>query len=621
MKSRVSPLGLRISVGIVLIVAILGVAASIFLSVQQARDLDAQFRERGKTLTVLLARLVSEGIAEENLDLVKRASYILENPGVSYINVYNEFWDLIETYPPRTKHPHSIEVVRAYFAAHPDSRFFLKDYQERGIYDFYARVDYQPFLDSPPIPAGFVEVDISSQALLEARARLFRHHFWVGLIFCVVTIFSLLTILHLLVVRPVRRLKAEMERFGQGEMPPVRPRSEDEFGDLGRQFSEMAATIEERNRALTEQRRYLDTLLSSSSYGIAATDAELVVRYFNPPAETLFQCPAAEVIGKSVREIHQMRGVDEARLDKALALVRERGSYLYTVRQENKDGAIRSLESTIFAIRDGEGRIVGYLMMANDITERLQFQRELERSNQELSQFAYVASHDLQEPLRVITGFVQLLEQRCAPALDPDGREYMNFIVDAAGRMKDLINDLLAYSRLTTKARPAEMVDLNDTLTVARENLRLLIAESRAEIIRERPLPVVRADRGQMGQLLQNLLTNAIRYQRPEAAPRIRLSASLRGKEWLLAVTDNGIGIEPRYFERIFKIFQRLHNKEEYPGTGIGLAICKKIVERHRGRLWVESEPGQGSTFFFTLPAGEEQSGERPLGSEEQERE
>jgi light-regulated signal transduction histidine kinase (bacteriophytochrome) len=250
--------------------------------------------------------------------------------------------------------------------------------------------------------------------------------------------------------------------------------------------------------------------------------------------------------------------------------------------------------------------------MTYDVTERLKFQRELERSNQELEQFAYVASHDLQEPLRVITGFVQLLEKRYASALDQNGREYMAFIVDAAARMKELINDMLAYSRVTTKTKPPEAVDLNDTLATVRENLSRLIKETRAEISCDQALPMVQADRAQMGQLLQNLITNAIRYHRPEMPPKIRLTAVLQGKEWLISVTDNGIGIEQRYFTRIFKIFQRLHTNDEHPGTGIGLAICKKIIERHQGRIWVQSEPDQGATFLFTLPVMTGFTAERP---------
>lgn len=202
----------------------------------------------------------------------------------------------------------------------------------------------------------------------------------------------------------------------------------------------------------------------------------------------------------------------------------------------------------------------------------------------------------------MISGFIQLLEKRLGSSLDQDGREYMAFIIDAASRMKELINDLLAYSRVGTRAKPPEAVDLNTVMARVRETLTPL-AEEQGGLISWDTLPTVRVEPVQIVQLLQNLVANALRYHRPEEPPRVHVSAAVRmGGGWTVSVADNGIGIEPRYFERIFMIFQRLHTREEYPGTGIGLAICRKIVERHGGRLRVESTPGRGSVFSFTLP-------------------
>jgi PAS domain S-box-containing protein len=616
---KFSPLALRLSVVLVLVIGTMGGVATIFLTSHMTSDLESQFQERGKTLALLLARLVNEGIAEENLDLINRAAYFLDEPDVKQLSVFNELWDQIDGYPVMamgtkdTPAPRSLTGARTYFQKYPAvDVFFTHAVGHDQTYDFYARVRYRPYLDSPSIDTGFVVLHLAGDRIHEARQQMFRLHLGVAALFCFITIVLLAGLLHVLVVRPVRRLRKDMKMFGQGMTPPVRPQSGDEIGDLTRQFTSMATAIEQRSNALTEQRRYLDTLLTSSNYGITATDAELVIRYFNPRAEALYHCPATEVSGKNIRDIHQMLGLDPVLLEETLALVQERGSYTYTLDQENSDGVNRSLESVIFIIRDEAGLVAGYLLMTYDVTERLKFQRELERSNQELEQFAYVASHDLQEPLRVITGFVQLLEKRYASALDQNGREYMAFIVDAAARMKELINDMLAYSRVTTKTKPPEAVDLNDTLATVRENLSRLIKETRAEISCDQALPMVQADRAQMGQLLQNLITNAIRYHRPEMPPKIRLTAVLQGKEWLISVTDNGIGIEQRYFTRIFKIFQRLHTNDEHPGTGIGLAICKKIIERHQGRIWVQSEPDQGATFLFTLPVMTGFTAERP---------
>ncbi|MFH2038810.1 MAG: PAS domain S-box protein [Chloroflexota bacterium] len=242
-----------------------------------------------------------------------------------------------------------------------------------------------------------------------------------------------------------------------------------------------------------------------------------------------------------------------------------------------------------------------------DITKRRQAEEkllkamaDLARSNSELERFAYVASHDLQEPLRMVTSYLQLLERRYKDKLDGDAREFIQFAVDGSNRMKNLIGDLLAYSRVGTRGKEFEMVDCGIVLENVLTNLQISLSESHAKLTHD-PLPEVMGDDSQLESLFQNLIGNAIKFH-GRKKPKIHVGVKQEARDWVFSVSDNGIGIDPQYFERIFIIFQRLHNLQEYTGTGIGLAISKRIVERHGGRIWIESQPGQGSTFYFTLP-------------------
>jgi signal transduction histidine kinase len=239
------------------------------------------------------------------------------------------------------------------------------------------------------------------------------------------------------------------------------------------------------------------------------------------------------------------------------------------------------------------------LMQARQALE--QSVTELARSNTDLQQFAYVASHDLQEPLRMIASYTQLLAKRYKGQLDADADEFIAYAVDGANRMQRLIQDLLAYARVDTQGQVFAPTSLEAVVGHALDNVRAAVEESRAVVTHD-PLPTVMADERQLLQLFQNLLSNALKF-RGDQPPRVHVSAEQHDHEWRFAVRDNGIGIDPQYADKIFVIFQRLHNTGEYPGTGIGLAICKKIVERHGGGIWLESQPGQGSTFYFTLPA------------------
>jgi len=328
-----------------------------------------------------------------------------------------------------------------------------------------------------------------------------------------------------------------------------------------------------------------------------------------------------EILGYPEAELLQLTGRQISHPDD-LDVINEQRPRLYSgeidsVRLEKrylkKDGSVVWVRFTMTVERDAQGRPLYEIGVYDDITAQRDAEaalraahEELKRSNAELEQFAYVASHDLQEPLRMVASYTQLLSRRYDSKLDKDAREFMAYIVDGATRMKQLIEDLLAYSRVGIKGADFKPVAASDALRRALFNLRAGIEEAGAAVTHD-PLPALPADEVQLAQLLQNLIGNALKF-RSASVPRIHVGVLDKEHEWEFEVRDNGIGIEPQYYERIFMVFQRLHNKGEYPGTGIGLAICKKVVERHGGRIRVESRPAQGprqgSSFYFTLPKG-----------------
>ncbi len=279
----------------------------------------------------------------------------------------------------------------------------------------------------------------------------------------------------------------------------------------------------------------------------------------------------------------------------------------YPLEIKHKDGPVTPVLYNASVYHDESNNVIGVFAAARDITERKKAEKllklkleELARSNAELEQFAYVSSHDLQEPLRMIGSYLQLLQRRYQGQLDDKADKYINFAVDGASRMQNLINDLLEFSRVTTRAKEFEPTDCELILDHVLSNLEVSIKENKA-VVSHNHLPAVMADSTQLAQVFQNLISNAIKF-RSEETPKIYISAEKEDDKWIFSVADNGIGIDPKHSEKIFEVFKRLHKRREYPGTGIGLSICKKIIERHGGHIWVESEPDKGSIFYFTIP-------------------
>jgi len=316
----------------------------------------------------------------------------------------------------------------------------------------------------------------------------------------------------------------------------------------------------------------------------------------------------SEVLGYTPQEFLNTPGFwkdhihpeDLRRLSPELSRFFKQGRHKFEYRFKRKDARYLWIYDEAQLIKDESGNPVETIGFMMDITDRKHAEEELKRSNTDLQQFAYAASHDLQEPLRVVAGFVKLLEKRYKSKLDEKADEFIQHSVDGVKRMQTLIKDLLAFSQVGTKGKAFKPVNCSVVLEESLSNLRAAIEEAGVEITYDL-LPTVMADSSHLGRLFQNLIGNAIKFRGSEPL-EIHIAAQQKGNDWVFSVQDNGIGMDTRHSERIFVIFQRLHTREEYEGTGIGLAICKKIVERHGGRIWVESEIGKGSTFYFTIP-------------------
>ncbi|THF68704.1 PAS domain S-box protein [Deinococcus sp. Arct2-2] len=377
----------------------------------------------------------------------------------------------------------------------------------------------------------------------------------------------------------------------------------------------VVAQLEHRTEELARERTFLRAVLGSLSEGIVACDPEGRLTLFNDATRTFHGMDASPLPAEDWAEHYDLYEGDgvtplltqHVPLFRALSGERIQGAEMVI---RPKGQAARRIVASGQAIFSENGNPLGAVVAMHDVTQRkeaeesvLRANEELRRSNAELEQFAYIASHDLQAPIRAVTSFAGMIARRYGDVLDERGQLYLRQIVDSGEHMKRLVDDLLTFSRIHTEQRQQTPVDSQGVFDEVTR--RLQIENEAGAEVRAEGLPTVRADRQQLDQLLQNLISNGLKYRREGVVAQVRVSAERDGPVWRFAVTDNGIGIEPQYFGRIFEIFQRLHSRETYDGTGIGLAVCKKIVERHGGQVWLESVVGAGTTFFFTLPAAE----------------
>lgn len=397
---------------------------------------------------------------------------------------------------------------------------------------------------------------------------------------------------------PLQRLEQTTTNMGSAiQEAPEDPLAPREVSRLRHVIMEMAANLR------TGEKRFRLALESIPDM-IVICNQELHIQYANPSAIRAAGLPVSQVMERSDADLWpELYMLWRPVLEKALNTAAVQQLELEVpVGAEN-----RYFHVTYVPLVEEDGQVKELMGITHDYTVRKLAEDELKRtleelirSNRDLEQFAHVASHDLQEPLRMVASYVQLLDKRYRGQLDKDADRYMDYAVEGAKRMQILIENLLAYGRIN-RGEKFQQVDLSTTFTAVTAAMSAAIKENGATV-KATELPVVWGDRTQLFILLQNLISNGIKYHRQEISPLVQVTARDTAEEWLVTVRDNGIGIEKEFFERIFRIFQRLHAREEYPGTGIGLASCKRIVERHGGRIWVDSEPGQGSTFSFTVP-------------------
>jgi len=378
--------------------------------------------------------------------------------------------------------------------------------------------------------------------------------------------------------------------------------------DRGRIIGWYGTTTDIHDRKQTEEAlRQQAEIIDQTHDAVIAADLDGRITSWNKGAERLFGYTATEIVGRSVLFLLPEE-LQSQFPTLVMAPLREHGQHELEMRQRRKSGQECDVHLSLSLRRDQQGSMTGIIGYAIDITERKRAEEmqtkllaEVQHVNEELQQFAYVVSHDLNEPLRAITNFITLLAKRYQGKLDAEADEYISFVTDGAHRQQQMLTALLAYTRIGRPTTEATSVDCCTLLTHVLDDLRLAIAESQAAITYD-PLPTIQGDATRLKQVLQNLISNAIKFRGP-VPPQVHITARRTGTHWQFSVRDNGIGIDLAQAGRLFQVFQRLHPHNGYEGTGIGLAICKRIVEQYGGRIWVESELGKGTTFFFTLPA------------------
>ena len=571
-----------IAAKIVLITIFLIIISSSFLGWyfvrHQTRELAYDLDRLGKALVAQLAVNSEWGVLAGDKDLRRIASDLMKGQNdIAYIRIEADGLDI-------EVGSREVKPVKTY------SREVFAE-MESNFTDAMAVLGNKALREK----IGSVEIAISLKPLNSKAARIRNISAAMVLMVIVLVSVSIFLMVKFVIGRQLFALMAGIEKIRGGDLAyQVEVASTDEMGQLASSFNIMA-----RDLALTHvSKEYLDNILHSMFNSLFVLNSRGQISMVNNAAASLLGYKAPEFLNRPINSLFADRSIT---FDAIKNAANAEGFLLKSSGEE-----VPVIFSTT-VMRDKEGQAQGYVCVAQDITERKKaeekmkmFTQELEHSNAELEQFAYVASHDLREPLRMVTSYIQLLQRRYQDKHDSDANDFIGFAVDGVARMQNLIDALLMYSRVGRNRIPFVLVDCENILKKVLNNLEVVIREQNAVVTHD-PLPAIMADEILLTQLLQNLISNAIKFKSKDVQPLVHICVIEGHDDWTFSVKDNGIGIDLKYKDRIFIIFQRLHTREEYPGTGIGLAVCKKIVEYHGGTIWVDSAPGQGTTFYFTI--------------------
>ena len=547
-----------------------------------------------KTLGEIVAANSTASLAFDNkADATEVLSALESRPQIVGAALYDRDGNLFAWYPA--------SATAASFKRSPEGDGFR---DENSLL-----IEYLPVVQGDNTRLGTLYMASNKQAIYD---RLWRYATLAVAVMVVslIVAYLLARLLQGQISRPVLAMSETAKAISQRGDYSVRAAKggTDEIGVLIDAFNHMLEQIEAQDHAIRENHERLNLALKASGVGTWNLDLGRNCISLDEFANPLFGYPAGAYDAAYDQFLQLIHHEDRERVAQEMRnATSASGGYESRFRVKWPDDSMHDLAArgkVVPGADDGQTRMTGVIW---DVTERkraeerlVRLLKELERSNKELELFAYVASHDLQEPLRMVSSYTQLLERRYSAKLDDDAREFIAYAVDGANRMQRLINDLLEFSRVSTRGKPLATTNVAEILGNVRANLSVAIEESGALVTNDL-MPVVTADPGQLSQVLQNLIGNGIKF-RNGARPHVHVRAVETPEHWEFSVSDNGIGIEKQYFERIFVIFQRLHTAGDYQGTGIGLALCKRIIERHGGRIWVESTPTEGSTFSFTIP-------------------